>query len=246
MLHLFSKHLFFIMLFSIGAFFFSISVQAATPITINSVTGNWVSVTGGQNLTGLNTSQINWGWGAGTGLQNSGYRFTGDAPPVYGVTTGSTFNLCTFTHINYPVPLGTSITGARLAITASITIGTTTLNNINLTYDFKHTETPNVRPCQAGSISVCDDIVAIVNNTPLSDVFTVDGVQYTLTVLGFQVGNTQFSQFYTQENKTNNAVLKAMITAVNVPVPEPGTYMLLLSFLLLAFAIKRRSHALQS
>lgn len=225
-------------------FLFAYTPQlSAVNITLNSVTGVWTSTTGGQNITGLNTNQIRWGYQSNPAQQVSGYDFIGSAPPGFPVSVNTPFNLGTFTHINYPIQSGTGITGAQLRVTTSITIDGTTLNNLQFTYNFQHNETPNVAPCQSGSASVCDDIVTLLG--PFSDVFTVNGVNYTLNLLGFQVGNNQFTQFQTREYATNDANLIATIT---VPVPEPQTYMLLGSFIIvgvISAIAKKRKHANQ-
>jgi hypothetical protein len=223
-MHHFTKYWLTALFSAITLIFASPPMDAA--ITINNVTGVWSSVTGGNNVSGKGTSLISWGDTKGL---RSAYQFIGNAPPSFSANEGQVFNIGTFTHYNYPIPVATGINGARLSLNLSLTIGSTTIDNIALNYDFHHNETLNARPCTTGSVSICDDIVTLLNNSPLSTVLVFDGVAYDIKILGFQVGQDTISQLYTKENYTNNAVLRAVITPV--PIPEPTTYMILGSFL---------------
>lgn len=197
-------------------------------VSLESVIGQWTSVTGTDRASGIGTNEIRWGRPT-TGDQ-SGYRFDGFAPPAFSVDIGEVFSLGNFTHFNEPIRRF-SITGARLETTIDLNIDGTPINDLNFVYDFLHNETTNSAPCLPGSVSVCDDLVQIVNNEPLSDSFRINGIDYTVRILGFEVNNQLFEEFLTEEDKTNVATLKAVITAREVPVPEPGTYLLLTLFL---------------
>lgn len=214
----------------------------ATNIKINSVSGIWTNVTGNPyNLNGNNTKQISWGKSTGNG--QSSYKFQGKAPPIFSVDINTPFKVGTFTHYNKPIQ-NNSITGATLDTTFSLTIDGVTLNNLHFSYNFLHNETPNSKPCQAGSASVCDDIVKITNNVAQSNTFKINGVDYTISFTGFKINGQTFSEFFTKENYTNTASLVAVITKAVVGVPEPETYLTLGSFILagavLAALSKRR------
>jgi hypothetical protein len=212
-------------------------LAAADIITIDSVTGTWGSIIGGQNVSGAGTNSIFWG---SAGDERSGYNFQGNAPPIFPVDINTPFNLGTFTHFNEPIPVGSAITGARLTTKVDLTINGVQQQGLTFVYDFLHNETPNVAgQCPPGSVSVCDDIVALTNNTPLSDSFFVNGVNYTINVSGFMIGGSTFTQFLTQENKTNSAILQASIASIGVAVPEPSTYLIMGSTLLLAYWFSR-------
>jgi len=120
------------------------------------------------------------------------------------VNVGETFTLGTFTHNNFPIPSGSSITDAYLKVTFDVVIDGQTVH-VDKTVHFQHNETPNdgANP---------DDIVTIVNGTNVVDV-KVGDFTYTLTI-GFQdaSGNT-VTQVYTDESAANTFNLNATLTA---------------------------------
>lgn len=205
-------------------------------VDITNISGNWTSTTNGHNVTGVNTNQINWGGSSQTTSQKSGYRFEA-SPNLFNIDPNTPFVLGTFTHINKVIPSQKdAITKAILSVTLSIP---NVIQNLSLSYIFNHNETPNIAgSCPSGSGSACDDIVTAVSNPVVTQNFTIDGVLYTLTIKGFQVGNQTFTNFLTQENKNNSAFLIAELTTA--AVPEPTTYLLLGSTLALAMLIKAR------
>jgi len=209
----------------------------AHAVDITNISGDWTSVTGGQNVSGLNTNQVFWG-GPGSNSDKSGYKFVA-SPNLFNIAPDTPFVLGTFTHINKPIPDGTSITQAVLNVTLSIP---GVIQNLNLSYIFNHDETPNVAgQCPPGSVSVCDDIVTAASNPVVTQFFTINGQQYTLTIQGFEVNGNTFSQFLTQENANNSAKLIAEISLpVSLSAPEPETYLLLGSTLGLALLLKYR------
>lgn len=218
----------------------SLPSAAYSAITVNSVSGIWQNVIGGQNVTGVGTNQIRWG--DTTPSDNSGYGFVGVAPPSQVVAIDTAFNLGTFTHYNFPIPSGSAISGATLKTSVNLNIDGIAVNGLTFSYNFLHDETPNVAgQCPAGSASVCDDIVKVENNIAQSSVFSINGVDYTLKVTGFDIsggGNT----FLTQENQSNSANLQGVITRA-VGVPEPATYALLATCLLGCYLVRRRQLA---
>lgn len=220
------KNFFLQVMIGVGFIFPGASFAA---ISVDSVIGKWTSVNGTNTASGVGTNEIRWGIPANE--DQSGYRFDGFAPPAFNVNIGEIFSLGDFTHFNEPIRRY-SITGARLETTLDLTIDGQVLNDLSFVYDFLHNETTNEAPCLPGSASVCDDLVQIVNNEPLSDSFNINGVDYTVKILGFEINDTLFEQFLTQEGKTNIATLKAIVTAREIPVPEPATYLLLSIFLI--------------
>lgn len=206
----------------------------AQAVDITNISGKWTSTTGGENVTGLNSNQINWGGDDQLTNEKSGYKFVA-SPNLFNIDPDTPFVLGTFTHINQVIPSGTSITKAVLAVSLTIP---NVIQNLNLSYIFNHNETPNVTgQCPAGSGSVCDDIVTAVSNPVVTQTFTLGGKEYTLTISGFQVNGNTFTNFLTQEDANNSALLIAQISA---PVPEPGTYLLLGSALGMVMFLKYR------
>lgn len=206
----------------------------AQAVDITSISGKWTSTTGGQNVTGVNTNQIKWGGDDQSSIEKSGYNFVA-SPNLFNIDPNTPFVLGTFTHINNVIPSGTSITKAVLAVSLTIP---NVIQNLNLSYVFNHNETPNVAgQCPAGSTSVCDDIVTAVSNPVVTQTFTLNGKEYTLTISGFQVNGNTFTNFLTREGADNSALLIAQISA---PVPEPSTYLLLGSTLGMLMFLKHR------
>jgi hypothetical protein len=195
-------------------------------VTVNSVSGEWTSSTpGAPDVSGVGTNEIRWGTTSG---QKSGYRFDGVAPPaVANLPLETPFDLGTFTHYNFPIG-APSLQNATLEVTTDLTVFETgsLFRNEVLTsvFNFQHEETPNATPCLPGSVSVCDDRVSFVLNPSASDSFAIDGSQYYVSISGFLLsGGTVATSWLTQENKTNTAVMKGIVTQV----PEPGMLLLI-------------------
>ena len=201
---------------------------SAAVITIDSVSGEWASVTGGQNVGGVGTSEVRWGFGtAQGGNQQSGLGFTGFAPPAIAVDVDDLFDLGQLTHFNFPIQGGSSASGALLDVTVNLTIDGVAQSGV-FSYQFLIEETPNVTPCpgfqQTGT--PCDDRITFINLVG-SDSFNIDGELYTISLQGFLAGGSFVDAFITEENKASSAKLVASITKRTVDVPEPGTLALL-------------------
>ena len=176
-------------------------------------------------------------WGAKT-TYRSGYKFTAASPSA--ITLGNPFSLGTFTHMNQLIPLNTAISAATLTTSLSLNIDGTPINQV-FNFNFLHNETPNIiNTCPAGSASICDDVVTLTNNSLITKDFIVKGKTYQFTLLGFQYNNQLLQSFLTKEKFNNSAILKAVITLKDVPVPEPSTYLIMGSVLLGCAYLKSR------
>ena len=195
-------------------------------ISVTEINGNWTNVVGGVNVNGIGTNEIRWG--NTDGGPQSGYVFS-PAPVIFPVIPNTSFDLGIFTHLNFPV-FTAGITEATLTTDYKFLIDGTEVQS-SMVYDFQHNETVN-----SGPGNCCDDIVVAVNNNVFSESFFIDGLEYQLNIKGFRVGNELFTEFSTEENQENSAVLVAEIN--RVAVPEPSTYLMLAT--MLAFVVIRK------
>lgn len=214
--------------------------QAASVTT----SGTWTSVTLADpdpsgTLSGVGTSQVEWGVEAGNG--KSGYNFTGltvDAP-----LDGSSFLLGTFTHNNFPI-FPPSITGANLAVNFTGAFSKA------FNFAFNHNETPNPGngfgfcPDTPAYGTPCPDIVSIPSLVS-QELVSIGGFDYNLTIEGFKpdANSSPVSQFITIEGQANSAGLYGKLVQVQAtpnPVPEPMTILASTAALAFGGALKRK------
>lgn len=201
------------------------------------MTGNWTSITGGSNTSGVGTSAISWGTTSGS---QSGYSFAPTAPlPSAAYDADEVFDLGSFTHNNFPISAGTSITEATLEVVTEGTVDGTVFA-LTSTFIFDHFETPNnANPCAAGGPTPCGDLVTPTLNVGASESITIDDVDYFISVTGFDIG----ASFLTAEGASNTATLRGVFTAEVAAIPLPAAGWMLLAGLGGIAALRRRKAA---
>lgn len=242
----------------------SLGPTSAATLDIDGVTGAWTGLlprSGPTNVNGIGTETVRWGTpyaGLGGTGEQSGYNFTGSAVGTF--ESGVDFDLGTFTHFNKVINDRTSITGANLGLAVSIAIGGVS-QAITAAFRFDHWETRNDGVgggrCQDGGMlgvgvnsEGCADRVRVLRNEGSVNQFAIDGVMYALEITGFLVAGQAFSEFWTQEQANNTAVLQARFTEIGgtppdpipSPVPLPASGWLILSALAaMAFVGRKRA-----
>lgn len=225
---------------------------SAATVSIDIITATWSNVVGGLAVNfagnGTGAASVNWG----TGGTQSGYDFTAAATPIASLLPPSpspTFTLGAFTHRNFPITSGTSITGVRLTISADISIDSVSQGTKNFVFDFDHWETANgANPCANGgannvgvNINGCADRVQVGFNN-LSESIVIGADTYTLNIVGFLIGGVPFSEFWTTESATNTALLRANWTLRSEVVPAPMSLALFgMGLAGLGLAMRRRA-----
>lgn len=230
---------------------------SAATINVSSIVGEWIGWTaqsGASNVKKTPTSdaathaELRWGAGGA----RSGYDFDAAEVP-FSSAEDTAFALGTFTHLNYTINNNTSIKNATLKVTYTFSIDGGASQTKSSTFLFDHWETPNAdNPCADGGTNGsginaggCADRVIARTNAGASQTFEIGGVEYALDVTGFTVGGTPMTQFWTQEGKTNDAVINARFVTLSsiAPIPLPAGGLLLLGALGGLGVMRRRRKA---
>ncbi len=225
-------------------------VASAQPIVnLQTLTSSFSDAVGGTDVTynGSNTttSGVNWGVPFGQPLQ-SGYTFASRPLPLaIDLITGSnSFYLGAFSHQNFIITRGSSISQVQL----NLTLGFENAAPATFSEFFKinHVETPNGEvPCAEGGEPLCPDLVTF-GGPGSGNSFVVDGNRYNLNLKGFSTSAETFipqseNGFLTLEEQDNVAFLWADIALV---VPEPTSMALMMfGFAGLGVAARRRRNA---
>jgi hypothetical protein len=219
---------------------FAIGTANAATVSFSNITGTWFDINAveGDGVTpatltptgnGTNVATLPWGDPPPGGGPQSSYAFDGASNFMVDVPPTAQAILGTFTHNNNPIAdPGEELLSTSLRVTLDIIIDAMNLGSFSFDFDFDHNETTNT------GMGCCNDIVTITNLSELSQDFLVNGVVYTISILGFQIGGDEFS---TVEGQANTANLLVQVSAI----PLPGALTLFAAGLVgLGFARRRR------
>ncbi len=216
-----------------------VSGSASAAIVMTDVTSNWANPVGGVSVE-LNINegrfnndpptdafnQVRWGLPAGGPATRgrSGLGFLGN-DPINNIVLDSAFQIGTLKHYNWTIGRNQAVTDVDLSLGAALAVNGTPSpgSPYNFTTHLTINETPNAAPCEFPSTTPCADRITF-EQIGASDVFTINGIEYTFRVLGFgQAPGSLQDSFISQEGGESTAPLWAIITAVNPnPNPEPA------------------------
>ncbi len=186
---------------------------------IGGVQATWLSTIGGANIVRYDGDignggedndsefdQIRWGNPVTAGLK-SGYGFIDNDTALNGeLALNQDIVLGTFTHYNYPIYSGSSITGASMDVVFNVIDAFGVVTPVTLTLNLAHNETPNNGPNP-------DDIVTIEQTNVT---FNYEGELYTIQVIGFIDENGDVvTSIYTEENAATSYDLVIRMVAGN-------------------------------
>ncbi|MFV0358395.1 THxN family PEP-CTERM protein [Tropicimonas sp.] len=217
---------------------FMANAASAATVQLTDISATWLNTVGGAAVNTINNGSLtpSLRWGTGNSGQ-SGYDLVIDSGAS--AMPGETFTLGSFTHINRPINAGTSISSTELDIVGDIWLdGVLEMADAKFSFSFLHNETSNT-----GGGNCCDDIVmtSLLNDT---SVFSVGGVDYTLSIAGFFQNGVFNSVFISPEGGSTQGQVMASFSSEVPPVPLPAAGWLLLGGLgAMGVASKRRKAA---
>lgn len=217
----------------------SASAAVASSLTIDDVSGVWTNVVPSYEATnGAGTNEIRWGTGVNGGPQ-SGYDFIGATPPDLIANEGVDFVLGTFRHLNFPVT-GPGAFGSPTTLDLEVDVSVVGFGIVSTVFSFAHEETPNQVPCAYPGGDPCSDKVTATLNSGASEEFTIGDTTYFFDIVGFQYNGGTFTDFFTQEGQTNEALLIGQFRSTVNVVPLPAAGWLLIAGLGGLLALRRR------
>jgi hypothetical protein len=186
--------------------------SASAALTLNSVMGEFENAVGGSSVI-YPPGEVRWGVPVPPNDQQSGLGF---APaPGGSIEVDTPFLVGELMHFNYVVAYGSAATAVDLGI--DLDIDGASPNPQEFLFTFLIDETLN----DPGPV---DDVITF--SAPSDpQTFEVEGVNYTLELLGFgPSADSLLDEFISPEGGTNSAMLWGQIT--ESPIPAPGAVLL--------------------
>ncbi|MEL4389838.1 beta strand repeat-containing protein, partial [Shewanella xiamenensis] len=177
------------------------------------IVANWTGVAGGTYVNTYDGPDNDNGndqlrWGSTNGSQ-SGYGFADNDAALNGsLSLNQDIVLGKFTHYNYSIDSGTSITAATMKVTFNVTDAYGVVTPVTLTLNFSHNETPN------SNDPVSSRDIVTVGQTSVT--FNYEGQTYTMQVVGFKDTNGNIvTSIYTNEGAATSYELVVRMVAGN-------------------------------
>ncbi len=229
-----------IIIFGVSVLFTLLLALPLQALTLSSLEGTWVNPNpANANIHYYNDvsiaygngseDQIRWGYATISGDQ-SGLGFTGVVFAPSSFDIDEPFQIGQLRHFNEPVypPVVSSVDLEIYLSFADPAI------NKTFTFTFNVDETPNT----TGDDWKDRDFIYFPNSYP-KETFELDGVLYTLQLLGFGDDPSNLvTHFESPENSINSTLLWGKITN---PVPEPATIFLVCAGFLGFLGLKRKN-----
>ncbi len=181
----------------------------------------------GSSAGGLNS--VSWGTNVGNG--QSSLDIDANVSGIL-TTNGATEPGAALTHNNVIIGIGNGVALDKIDLVVNISLapapGVPTLID-TVTFNIDFFETPNSAPCDANSVSICDDQFLLLNPEDLTaQSFIIGNFKYTLSLELDMSGLTFFEtlpngtiRFLTAEGSNNSLLTNLRITAMEIPEPAP-------------------------
>lgn len=188
---------------------------AISEVLVGGLNANWSNPVGGSsslNNTAPGTDDV-VRWGSGSNYSNYTFDDNNDLIHSDGVQVNEPFVIGSFTHNNFTIQSGTSISAVDLQLSFNVVIDGV-VTPITHTINFKHNETPNTNSQVSHPDN--DDIVTILNAGFTTSV-TVGARVYNFEVVGFVDKNTGnvVNSVRTTEQASNTFELLAKLSSTD-------------------------------
>ncbi|WP_293403332.1 THxN family PEP-CTERM protein [Phenylobacterium sp.] len=210
----------------------------AATILFTDFVGFWSDPVGANVVqSGSGTTEAHAAWGKA--LAKSSYVFSGASDVSTSLDdAASPFTIGAFTHNNAKIN-GGSISGITLSVSTSVFVDGVDQGVRNFVYGFDHWETPNnvsgangvcangERERDAINLYGCADRVR-ATLLKSAELVKINGKYYALDISGLIHNGNPVEEFWTRENESNSAELRAQLRLVSAVVPEPANWAMMI------------------